>query len=195
MPSAAASAAGLFCPSCGTLLDLGASNCGRCGAEVPPGAADGVRARAGAGADALVALGAEQLPEPAPGGGDADGVALRQRATVDEHCPKCNHFGLEYYTMQLRSADEGQTVFYECPKCVCVPVCAHACVRVCCVRVRVCARVCVHERAFLRARAPLCADAPAFMHARAHTHTLHACVHTHAPWCPRSCSYKYSQNN
>lgn len=36
---------------------------------------------------------------------------------VDEPCPKCKHPQMEYYTMQLRSADEGQTVFYECPKC------------------------------------------------------------------------------
>ncbi|GLC46129.1 hypothetical protein PLESTB_001193100 [Pleodorina starrii] len=41
----------------------------------------------------------------------------RKRATVDEPCPKCHHRQLEYYTMQLRSADEGQTVFYECRKC------------------------------------------------------------------------------
>ena len=41
----------------------------------------------------------------------------RQRATTDEACPKCGNQGMEYYTMQLRSADEGQTVFYECPKC------------------------------------------------------------------------------
>ncbi|KAI0498844.1 hypothetical protein KFK09_019740 [Dendrobium nobile] len=40
-----------------------------------------------------------------------------QRAVVNETCPKCNNSQLEYYTKQLRSADEGQTVFYECPKC------------------------------------------------------------------------------
>lgn len=41
----------------------------------------------------------------------------RVRATTKEECPKCKHPELEYYTMQLRSADEGQTVFYNCVKC------------------------------------------------------------------------------
>jgi DNA-directed RNA polymerase subunit M/transcription elongation factor TFIIS len=32
----------------------------------------------------------------------------RVRATVEEACPECKHPQMEYYTMQLRSADEGQ---------------------------------------------------------------------------------------
>ena len=39
------------------------------------------------------------------------------RATVDERCLKCGHPQVEFYTMQLRSVDEGATVFYDCPKC------------------------------------------------------------------------------
>ena len=39
------------------------------------------------------------------------------RATVEEECPECGHSELEFYTMQMRSVDEGQTVFYECLKC------------------------------------------------------------------------------
>jgi len=36
---------------------------------------------------------------------------------MNESCPKCNHPQMKYHTLQLRSADEGTTVFYECPKC------------------------------------------------------------------------------
>ncbi|KAL0486616.1 DNA-directed RNA polymerase I subunit RPA12 [Acrasis kona] len=39
-------------------------------------------------------------------------------AVVNEECPKCKHHEMRYFTMQLRSADEGQTVFYECSKCL-----------------------------------------------------------------------------
>ena len=42
---------------------------------------------------------------------------LDKNAKIDEPCPKCGNPEMFFYTMQLRSVDEGQTVFYECPKC------------------------------------------------------------------------------
>ena len=41
----------------------------------------------------------------------------KARAVAKETCPSCGNPEMEYFTMQLRSADEGQTVFYECAKC------------------------------------------------------------------------------
>ena len=37
--------------------------------------------------------------------------------TVDRMCPKCGFDKMSYATLQLRSADEGQTVFFTCLKC------------------------------------------------------------------------------
>lgn len=50
-------------------------------------------------------------------GGDSNPSVEQSRATVNETCPKCGHDRASFYTMQLRSVDEGQTVFYECLKC------------------------------------------------------------------------------
>ncbi|KAK4574689.1 DNA-directed RNA polymerase I core subunit rpa12 [Recurvomyces mirabilis] len=38
-------------------------------------------------------------------------------ATIQETCAKCGCEEVRYYTQQLRSADEGSTVFYTCPQC------------------------------------------------------------------------------
>ncbi|CAH1389030.1 unnamed protein product [Nezara viridula] len=37
--------------------------------------------------------------------------------TVERKCPRCNNDKMSYATLQLRSADEGQTVFYTCTNC------------------------------------------------------------------------------
>jgi DNA-directed RNA polymerase I subunit RPA12 len=47
----------------------------------------------------------------------AGGKAKAKRALVDEECPKCKNPQMEYYTVQQRSADEGETVYFVCPKC------------------------------------------------------------------------------
>jgi DNA-directed RNA polymerase subunit M/transcription elongation factor TFIIS len=48
-----------------------------------------------------------------------------QTSVVIQHpCEKCGREEVRYYTQQLRSADEGTTVFYECEcghKCVALP--------------------------------------------------------------------------
>jgi len=36
---------------------------------------------------------------------------------VERTCPKCGYQKMSYAALQLRSADEGQTVFFTCLKC------------------------------------------------------------------------------
>ena len=40
-----------------------------------------------------------------------------EHVIIEEPCPKCGHPEQYFYKMQLRSVDEGSTVFFECPKC------------------------------------------------------------------------------
>ncbi|KAK6619200.1 hypothetical protein RUM43_009325 [Polyplax serrata] len=52
--------------------------------------------------------------------GSRVGSASSQKSTgpvVERRCAKCGNDIMSYATLQLRSADEGQTVFYTCTKC------------------------------------------------------------------------------
>lgn len=103
----------VFCDHCGTIIDepqyVGADvDCRLCGTTVPSQTFQGL---------VLTSASAERIVE-ADSVADAGRQQRQQaRAVVKEACPKCKHPELQYYTMQLRSADEGQTVFYECAKC------------------------------------------------------------------------------
>eukprot|EP01026_Neomeris_dumetosa_P073731 TRINITY_DN76218_c0_g1_i1.p3 TRINITY_DN76218_c0_g1~~TRINITY_DN76218_c0_g1_i1.p3 ORF type:complete len:149 (-),score=15.20 TRINITY_DN76218_c0_g1_i1:179-598(-) len=46
----------------------------------------------------------------------ADG-ALDLQVAENEHCEKCGKKGLEYFTKQMRSANDGETMFLKCGKC------------------------------------------------------------------------------
>ncbi|OHT05611.1 DNA-directed RNA polymerase I subunit RPA12 [Tritrichomonas foetus] len=96
----------LFCDNCGTLINItarGEIRCPLCRSEYDASLLDRFERRVD-----LIAPEEEQLQMNTEGS---------VRTVIDERCPECNHEGLYFSTAQLRSADEGQTVFYECPKC------------------------------------------------------------------------------
>ena len=105
-----------FCPNCRATLKVdstGAIDCDVCGyksnlseiAELPS-----------------ITTYSMKRPAPIWAKSDEEQAALRKsnepvRATIEEPCVRCGHPEVGYYTVQLRSVDEGQTVFYECPNC------------------------------------------------------------------------------
>ncbi|KAL1522473.1 hypothetical protein AB1Y20_017461 [Prymnesium parvum] len=102
----------VFCPECGTLPDEpthAGSNveCHVCGHTIPSSVFE---------AQVVVSESRTKRVGDIDVGSATD-ADRKARATINEACPKCNHPELEYHTMQLRSADEGQTVFYNCVQC------------------------------------------------------------------------------
>ena len=65
----------------------------------------------------ITTCGTKQIPIWAKDANNVEGEAMDKHAIIEETCSKCGHPELYFYTMQLRSVDEGSTVFYECPKC------------------------------------------------------------------------------
>jgi DNA-directed RNA polymerase I subunit RPA12 len=105
-----------FCMKCNTLLAIqgnGRGDCAGCGFQCD--AADLVTLE-------VVTTSAKRpmqrwLKATDDGEERARKVGGPGHAEVDEECPKCSHPRASFYTMQLRSADEGATVFYECLSC------------------------------------------------------------------------------
>ena len=44
-------------------------------------------------------------------------VKKSKAVIISQECPMCHHPEMYFFTIQMRSADEGSTVFYECVKC------------------------------------------------------------------------------
>lgn len=46
-----------------------------------------------------------------------DDEDVAEGPVIERKCPRCANDKMSYATLQLRSADEGQTVFFTCTKC------------------------------------------------------------------------------
>ncbi|ORY76966.1 DNA-directed RNA polymerase I subunit RPA12 [Protomyces lactucae-debilis] len=119
----------IFCTGCGTLLDPPTSTaltCTGCGASFPSAQFKSlsVTTRSAPGAFPSVLKQKRSVVHvPVPSTDDPEGLGEQHggntegRATIEEKCVKCGNEQMTFFTLQLRSADEGSTVFYECPRC------------------------------------------------------------------------------
>ncbi|XP_008826083.1 DNA-directed RNA polymerase I subunit RPA12 isoform X2 [Nannospalax galili] len=100
-----------FCPDCGSVLPLPGTQdavvCPRCGFSIPVRDFEGKVVKTSV---VLRTLGTA-LPVSADEGPESQGPV------IDRRCSRCGHEGMAYHTRQMRSADEGQTVFYTCVNC------------------------------------------------------------------------------
>ncbi|KAJ9644468.1 DNA-directed RNA polymerase I core subunit rpa12 [Coniosporium apollinis] len=104
----------VFCTDCGNLLDGSTGDekavliCGVCGASNKDTSSKVVvtRSKPSAFPSSLRAKRSEVQTL-----GEED---MQTEATIRQPCEKCGREEVKYYTLQLRSADEGSTVFYTC---------------------------------------------------------------------------------
>ncbi|XP_072497630.1 DNA-directed RNA polymerase I subunit RPA12 [Notamacropus eugenii] len=100
-----------FCPECGSILPLPGTldtvTCPRCDFSID------VREFEGKVVATSVVFHKLGTPLMVP---EEEGPEF-QGPVIDRRCSNCGHEGMAYHTRQMRSADEGQTVFYTCTNC------------------------------------------------------------------------------
>ncbi|KAI8582392.1 hypothetical protein K450DRAFT_226971 [Umbelopsis ramanniana AG] len=105
----------IFCPECGNLLDIPGGDddlivCNQCSYAQSNYEAMEIVTTSSENAFQSPLKSKRHLVQQK--GPKTEGAAM-----IDEKCPNCGNPEMAYHTMQLRSADEGQTVFYNCKKC------------------------------------------------------------------------------
>ncbi|KAM6959056.1 DNA-directed RNA polymerase I subunit RPA12 [Aplochiton taeniatus] len=100
-----------FCPECGNVIPLpgiqDTVTCPRCSFRIP------VKEFSG---QVITSAFIFNPLEQSLGVGDDDNSELKG-PVIDRRCSRCNKEGMVYHTRQMRSADEGQTVFFTCIHC------------------------------------------------------------------------------
>ncbi|AWP04971.1 putative DNA-directed RNA polymerase I subunit RPA12 isoform 2 [Scophthalmus maximus] len=100
-----------FCPECGNILPVpgiqDTVRCPRCAFCIP------ITDFSGLEIHSTVIFNPVELSSVALEDKDFD----LKGPVIDRRCSRCNKEGMVYHTRQMRSADEGQTVFFTCTNC------------------------------------------------------------------------------
>ncbi|KAI5897302.1 DNA-directed RNA polymerase I kDa polypeptide [Schizophyllum commune H4-8] len=107
----------LFCPFCGTLLNIPRDGervveCEQCGHEEPATSYEDIEITTRSHPDAFPSALRQKRKTQTKHHETGD-----QGTLVAEKCPNCAHMQAYSKEMQLRSADEGSTIFYTCASC------------------------------------------------------------------------------